>query len=80
MNKDDFKIKLKNFTVKYNFRETKDNVSAEERNAIKNLQNYESIVIKRPDKRGGVVILDREYYNSSLAGLLQDTDKIHIML
>ena len=74
VNNDDFKIKLKNF-VKYNPRETKDNLSPGERNAIKNLRNNEIIVIKRPDKGGGVVILDREYYNSSLAELLQDTDK-----
>ena len=46
VNKDDFKIRLKNFAVKYNPHETKDNLSPGERNAIKNLRNNESIVIK----------------------------------
>ena len=72
---DDFKTKLKNFSIQSHPDNAKQNLNNEEQAAIKTLQSNKDIVIKRPDKGGGVVVLDKTYYNNSLLSLIQDTNK-----
>ena len=75
-NKEDLKIKLKNFAIQPpRNRNKKDNIDIEERAAIKALRNNKDIVIQRPDKGNGVVIMNSEYYNNELQKILQDNSK-----
>ena len=47
--------------------------------ALKSLSNDSSIVIIKPDKGNGVVILDKINYVSKMDDILQDSDKfVHI--
>ena len=56
--------------ISYPKKEEKDNLSREERNAIQTLEENIGIVIQRPDKGGGVVILNSENYKAKMQHLL----------
>ena len=40
-----------------------------------NLRRYRDIVITKPDKGNGVVILDRKIYNNAIEKIVSDTSK-----
>ena len=66
---------MKNFAIKHYPDNGASNLTPDERKAIGTLRSNKDIVIQRPDKGGGVVVLDREYYNNVLSGLIGDTSK-----
>ena len=45
---------------------TEDNLTHEERNALKELQNENNVVIKEADKGDALVIMDRDFYENKL--------------
>ena len=55
---------------------SKPNISKNEQNALKDLRNDRSIIIKEADKGGGVItcIMDRDFYEDKISTMLQDTD------
>ena len=73
--KDNLKTKLKNFAITNNNDVSRDNLTQAQHRALKSLQRNEDIVVKRPDKGGGVVIMDRHDYNSKLENLISDPSK-----
>ena len=42
---------------------------------LRNLRKNKNIVITKPDKGNGVVILDRELYNNAIQEIISDTSK-----
>ena len=62
-----------------NFFKNKDNhpnsLSSDERNALSSLSNDDSIVVTKPDKGNGVVILDRTEYVSKMLDIIGDESK-----
>ena len=46
--------------------ETNDNLTQEERKALKDIQDNNNIVVKEADKGGALVILDKEFYEKKL--------------
>jgi PHD/YefM family antitoxin component YafN of YafNO toxin-antitoxin module len=47
---------------------------------LDDFKDDESIIIVKPDKKNGVVILDKNDYNSKMEDILQDTTKFeHLM-
>jgi uncharacterized protein (UPF0305 family) len=52
---------------------TKDNLSHDERHALRNIQHDTSIIIKEADKGGAVVIMNASYYETKLNEMLDDT-------
>ncbi|MCG8094140.1 MAG: hypothetical protein JAZ17_11035 [Candidatus Thiodiazotropha endolucinida] len=50
----------------------KANISLKERKCIENLKNDPSIIIKEADKGGGVVIMNKEYYERKMLDMLND--------
>ena len=42
---------------------------------MKNLRNNDAIIIQRPDKGGGVVVLDKSNYVAKLTDLISDATK-----
>ena len=74
-NDDDFKIKLKHFAIKSRKDNTKLELTRDEKLAMKDLRNNKDIVIQRPDKGGGVVVMDSEYYSGCLRSIVGDTNK-----
>jgi len=44
----------------------KDNLTQEERNALQEITNREDIIIKRADKGGNFVIMDKDFYREKL--------------
>ena len=50
----------------------KDNLSKEERIALKQLQNNKDIVIKEADKGGAICIMDKTFYAQKMSDLLTD--------
>ena len=73
--KEDLKIKLKNFAIRKSTDTSHDNLTSEERQAIKSLRENPDIVIQRPDKGGGVVVMNRSDYNDKLKTLISDSNK-----
>ena len=69
------KIKLKSAAIRRINTERNNILTQDEKRAIKSLKNNKEIVIQRPDKGGGVVILDRQYYHDRLLNLISDPDK-----
>lgn len=55
-----------------NVKSCKDNLSKEERNALKRLQNNNEIVIKEADKGGAICIMDKAFYREKMSELLMD--------
>ena len=48
-------------------------------NAVKSWRNVNNIIISKLDKRAGVEILDKEYYNNKTTDILKDTIKFKIL-
>ena len=71
---DNLKTKLKYFGIK-NRRKDRDVLSYNEKKAIKSLRRNKDIVFQRPDKGGGVVIMNRTTYESKLTELISDPNK-----
>jgi hypothetical protein len=71
---DNFKTKLKCFGIKHDPPDS-EVLTREERNAIKTLRDDKCIIIQRPDKGGGVVIMDKEKYDSKLSAIISDPEK-----
>ena len=75
-NKAELEIKLKNFSLRAKKPDTtKDNLSKEEHVALKKLKSNNEIVVQRPDKGAGVVILDKKDYDNKLLELISDPSK-----
>jgi len=74
-NSDNLKTKLKCFGIKHSPDPTRSPLTKEEIAAGKALRNNPNIIIQRPDKGGGVVILDKTSYTSKLRCLVNDTSK-----
>ena len=73
---EDLKTRLKHFAITSATKEnSKSNISKEEYAALKSLQRNNNIVIKRPDKGAGVVILDQQDYNDKLQSLIDNQSK-----
>ena len=72
---DNLKIKLKSAAIRRINTERDNILTQDEKRAIKSLSNNKEIVVQRPDKGGGVVILDRQYYHDRLLNLISDPDK-----
>ena len=73
--KEDLKIKLKHFAIRKNIDSSRDNLTNDERKAIKSLRENPDIVIQRPDKGGGVVVMNRSDYNAKLENLISNSNK-----
>ena len=77
-NYDHLKAKLKTFSFSFLKDKNYDNLTKNEKTTILSLKNNNDIVIKRPDKGGGVVILNRSDYEDKLQAMLNDTTKFKI--
>ena len=53
--------------------------SQKELNTSKGLTNDDSIVIMKPDKGNGVVILNKDEYQKKMAEILADTSKFELL-
>ena len=42
---------------------------------LRNLRNNKVIVIRKPDKGNGIVMLDRTLYNNAIEEIISDTSK-----
>ena len=73
--KSDLKTKLKHFAIRNHKDNKKENITSDQFNVIKGLRNNQEIVIQRPDKGGGVVVMDAEVYRSKLESLISDPAK-----
>jgi hypothetical protein len=51
----------------------KSNLSREEEKALKDLSNDDSIIIKEADKGGGVVVMNKHFYEQKILHMLHDT-------
>ena len=74
-----FKDKLKHLAFssfqRFKKHEPRPIISKEEMEALKSLSRDKSIVITRPDKGNGVVLMDKQDYISKVNSVLQDTTK-----
>ena len=50
-------------------------ISLHQHRALRNLRRNKDIAITKPDKRNGVVILDRKLYNNAIEEIFSDTSK-----
>ena len=74
-NTDELKAKLACFGAKNKPLKAEDNLSKTDKAAVKSLMTNKNIVISRPDKGGGVVIMNSSDYYGKLNLLLQDETK-----
>jgi hypothetical protein len=65
---------LENIQLSNTSSKTKCNLSKEEEKALIDLSNNDSIVIKEADKGGGVVIMNKTYYQQKILHILQDNE------
>ena len=74
---DFFRCSLKHLALNsfYSNKPITPNISKEEENALKNLSNDKSIVIMKPDKGNGVVLMNKDEYISKVKEVLNDTSK-----
>ena len=74
-----FKDKLRHFALstfqRFKKHQPKPVLSDDEKKALKSLSKDKSLVITRPDKGNGVVILDKNDYITKVSAVLQDTSK-----
>ena len=76
LNEDEhLKIKLKNFSLRNPNDKSQNNLSQEEHAACRSLRSNSNIVIQRPDKGGGVVVMSKSSYQSKLAMIISDANK-----
>ena len=78
VNNEHLKTKLKYFGIKYQPADHFDPLTREEKSALRNLQLNDSIIVQRPDKRGGVVIMNKLDYNNKLLDLVNDVSKFKL--
>lgn len=71
---ENLKTKLRCFGIKH-CQVGKEVLTKEEKNAIKTLKGNIQIVIQRPDKGGGVVVLNRDAYEEKLTNIISDQSK-----
>jgi len=69
------KAKLKCFGIRHSTDISPDPLTRQEKEAAKNLKINDNIVIQRPDKGGGVVIMNKTDYTSKLKTLINDPTK-----
>ena len=78
-NHDQLKSKLKNisysYIYSYDFSKQKNILSKDEWKALTDLRNHDSIIITKPDKGNGVVIISRLDYLNKMKHLISDTTK-----
>ena len=78
-NHDQLKSKLKNisysYIYSYDFSKQKNILSKDEWKALTDLRNDDSIIITKPDKGNGVVIISRLDYLNKMKHLISDTTK-----
>ncbi|XP_050508877.1 uncharacterized protein LOC126886076 [Diabrotica virgifera virgifera] len=74
---DGITARLKDIALNYlnYFKPPQSNLTKEEFNALRNLQKNKNIIIIRPDKGNGIVILDRLNYVEKLNNILSDNTK-----
>ena len=75
-------LKTLAFKYYYNFKPYKvfsSVFSNSDMTALKNLSNNKDIIISKPDKGKGVVILDRSQYVSSMENIIADTSKFKLI-
>lgn len=65
---------LDNFQLSNVPRQTKSNLSKKEEQALKDLCDDDSIVIKEADKGGGVVVMNKAYYEVKILDMLNDPE------
>ena len=70
-NLDTFFEKISNIDLKENTK-IKNNLPPKWREALKEIQNNEKIIIKEADKGSAVVIMDKEYYQNKIKTMLND--------
>ena len=73
--RENLKIKLKHFALRNSNDNSTNNLTPEEYRSLRSLKNNPNIVIQRPDKGGGTVVLDRSNYESKLEELISDHSK-----
>ena len=73
--KDDLKTRLKCFAIKHLVDKSRDPLTNDEKDALKSLKNNKEIVIQRPDKGGGVVIMNDNKYRTLLNNIVNDPTK-----
>ena len=59
-------------TAQINNNNSKPNISHNQQQALKELQNNRNIIIKEADKGGAIVIMDRDYYEEKITEMLAD--------
>ena len=74
-NVSDLKIKLKHFAIRNTNDESKQNLSPDGYRALKSLRDNDDIILQRPDKGGGVVIMNKADYECKLHALIADPNK-----
>ena len=72
---DSLKIRLKNFSIRSDRDSTKPNLSPDEYRALKTIRSNNEVVLQRPDKGGGVVIMNKCDYEEKLLTLISDPSK-----
>ena len=71
----DLKTKLKHFSIRNSNDQSKHVLKHEEFHALKTLRANDNIVLQRPDKGGGVVIMNKTDYEDKLLNLISDPTK-----
>ena len=78
-NKDRFKTTLKelsySYIYDYDFSKQKKILSNEEWSALNDLRNDPTIIITKPDKGNGVVIVDAKDYITKMSNIISDSSK-----
>ena len=72
---ENLKTKLKCFGICHRPDNIRDPLTKYELTAVKNLKKNDDIVIKRPDKGDGVIVLNKTEYESKLKNLIRDDSK-----
>ena len=65
---------LENINLSNKTKNVKSNLCKEEEQALKDLREDPTIIIKEADKGGGVVIMNKEYYKDKITHMLQDNN------
>ena len=71
---DNLKTKLRAFGIKHQAQEH-DNLTKNERSAIQTLKRNQDLIIQRPDKGGGTVIMNKNDYLRKLTSIIADSNK-----
>ena len=69
------KAELANICNKYYYNYTPTSQTIKKHNILKKLKRNKNIVIMKPDKGNGVVVMDRDKYDTSLYKIINDGTK-----